>query len=160
MSGCEVVWAIKDKSIGHTFFDAGAATFFLPHLVSSSSTPHSTTSAAELATGNLTVVQPLKRTKYTVDSTGLWLDSKRTVLWYPEHLSLFLHLSANVKHSLLPESPSSYVPSPTSSFHPREGCSPIVSPTKPEHSELGSALGPDWHTELRMKGSQFDEVCK
>ena len=92
MSGCEVIWAIKDKSIGHTFFDAGAATFFLPHLVSSSSTPHSTTSATELATGNLTVVQPLKRTKYTVDSTGLWLDSKRTVLWYPEHLSLFLHL--------------------------------------------------------------------
>ena len=72
VSGCEVVWAIKDKSIGHTFFDAGAATFFLPHLVHSSSTTHSsTTSAAELATGNLTVVQPLKRTKYTVDSTGL-----------------------------------------------------------------------------------------
>jgi len=57
---------------------------------------------------------------------------------------------------VLPESPSSYVPSPTSSFHPRETCSP----TKPEHSELGSALGPDWHTERRMKGSGFSEVCK
>ena len=67
---------------------------------------------------------------------------------------------ATGKHSLLPESPSSYVPSPTSLFHPRETCSPIVSPTKPEHSELGSALGPDWHNELRMKGSRFDEVCE
>ena len=61
---------------------------------------------------------------------------------------------------MLLESQSSYVPSPTSSFHPRETCSPIASPTKPEHSELGSALGPDWHTELRMKGSGFSEVCK
>lgn len=68
VSGCEVVWAIKDKTIGHTFFDAGAATFFLPHLVSPC---QSSSSAAELATGNLTVVQPLKRTKYTLDSTGL-----------------------------------------------------------------------------------------
>ena len=68
VSGCEVVWAIKDKTIGHTFFDAGAATFFLPHLVSPC---HSSSSAAELAADNLTVVQPLKRTKYALDSTGL-----------------------------------------------------------------------------------------
>ena len=33
MHGCQVVWAIKDDAIGNTFFDEGAATFFLPHLV-------------------------------------------------------------------------------------------------------------------------------
>ncbi|XP_044133987.1 pyridine nucleotide-disulfide oxidoreductase domain-containing protein 1 [Bufo gargarizans] len=32
MEGCEVVWAIKDKSIGNTFFDAGAAEFLIPQL--------------------------------------------------------------------------------------------------------------------------------
>ncbi|KAM9311393.1 pyridine nucleotide-disulfide oxidoreductase domain-containing protein 1 [Gastrophryne carolinensis] len=32
MSGCQVIWAIKDKSIGNTFFDAGAAEFLIPHL--------------------------------------------------------------------------------------------------------------------------------
>ena len=32
LEGCEVVWAIKDKSIAHTFVDAGAGEFFLEHL--------------------------------------------------------------------------------------------------------------------------------
>ena len=27
-----MIWAIKDKSISHTFVDAGAAEFFLPQL--------------------------------------------------------------------------------------------------------------------------------
>lgn len=33
MHGCQVLWAIKDDAIGNTFFDKGAATFFLPHLL-------------------------------------------------------------------------------------------------------------------------------
>jgi len=32
VEGYEVIWAIKDKSISHTFVDAGAAQFFLPEL--------------------------------------------------------------------------------------------------------------------------------
>nr|KAI8759157.1 pyridine nucleotide-disulfide oxidoreductase domain-containing protein 1-like isoform X1 [Biomphalaria glabrata] len=32
LEGCEVIWAIKDKSISHTFVDAGAAEFFMAHL--------------------------------------------------------------------------------------------------------------------------------
>lgn len=32
VEGCEVIWAIKDKSIGNTFFDAGAAQFLIPSL--------------------------------------------------------------------------------------------------------------------------------
>ena len=32
MHGCQVLWAIRDDTIGNTFFDEGAATFFLPHL--------------------------------------------------------------------------------------------------------------------------------
>ncbi|KAK3733982.1 hypothetical protein QZH41_001132 [Actinostola sp. cb2023] len=32
LSGCEVLWAIKDDAIGNNFFDKGAATFLIPHL--------------------------------------------------------------------------------------------------------------------------------
>ncbi|MEE6477385.1 hypothetical protein FKM82_011496 [Ascaphus truei] len=32
IEGCEVIWAIKDKSIGNTFFDAGAAQFLITQL--------------------------------------------------------------------------------------------------------------------------------
>lgn len=32
IQGCEVIWAIKDKAIGNTFFDAGAAEFLIPKL--------------------------------------------------------------------------------------------------------------------------------
>ncbi|XP_060135150.1 pyridine nucleotide-disulfide oxidoreductase domain-containing protein 1 isoform X3 [Zootoca vivipara] len=32
IEGCEVIWAIKDKAIGNTFFDAGAAEFLIPKL--------------------------------------------------------------------------------------------------------------------------------
>lgn len=35
LHSCQVLWAIKDEAIGSTFFDRGAATFFLPHLESS-----------------------------------------------------------------------------------------------------------------------------
>lgn len=34
IEGCEVIWAVKDKSIGNTFFDAGAAQFLIPQLSS------------------------------------------------------------------------------------------------------------------------------
>lgn len=32
VEGCEVIWAIKDKAIGNTFFDAGASQFLIPSL--------------------------------------------------------------------------------------------------------------------------------
>lgn len=32
IEGCEVIWAIKDKAIGNTFFDPGAAEFLIPKL--------------------------------------------------------------------------------------------------------------------------------
>ncbi|XP_055938282.1 pyridine nucleotide-disulfide oxidoreductase domain-containing protein 1-like isoform X2 [Argiope bruennichi] len=32
IENCQIIWAIKDKSVGATFFDAGAANFFLPCL--------------------------------------------------------------------------------------------------------------------------------
>ncbi|XP_053575105.1 pyridine nucleotide-disulfide oxidoreductase domain-containing protein 1 [Bombina bombina] len=34
IEGCEVIWAVKDKSIGNTFFDAGAAEFLISQLKS------------------------------------------------------------------------------------------------------------------------------
>ncbi len=54
VEGCEVVWAIKDESISHTFVDAGAAQFFLPQL----------SADKQLAEG------PSKRRKYTTE--GSW----------------------------------------------------------------------------------------
>nr|XP_004664474.2 pyridine nucleotide-disulfide oxidoreductase domain-containing protein 1 isoform X1 [Jaculus jaculus] len=39
IEGCEVIWAIKDKAIGNTFFDAGAAEFLTSRLVSEKSEP-------------------------------------------------------------------------------------------------------------------------
>lgn len=33
ISGCDVVWCIKNDSIGNTFFDKGAATFLVPSLL-------------------------------------------------------------------------------------------------------------------------------
>uniref|UniRef100_A0A3P9KBC7 Pyridine nucleotide-disulfide oxidoreductase domain-containing protein 1 n=1 Tax=Oryzias latipes TaxID=8090 RepID=A0A3P9KBC7_ORYLA len=32
VEGCEVIWAVKDKAVGNTFFDAGAAQFLIPSL--------------------------------------------------------------------------------------------------------------------------------
>ncbi|XP_021084540.1 pyridine nucleotide-disulfide oxidoreductase domain-containing protein 1 isoform X4 [Mesocricetus auratus] len=37
IQGCEVIWAIKDKAIGNTFFDAGAAEFLTSKLMSEKS---------------------------------------------------------------------------------------------------------------------------
>ena len=63
VAGCEVVWAIRDDSISSTFFDAGAATFFLPHLKEHSVSPTG-------LGGEEIIKKPLKRSKYTLDSFG------------------------------------------------------------------------------------------
>lgn len=51
-----MIWAIKDKAIGNTFFDAGAAEFLIPKL-----------SAEKQET-------PIecKRTKYTMEGIVFW----------------------------------------------------------------------------------------
>lgn len=110
MYGCEVVWAIKDQSISHTFVDEGAATFFLPHLVGSISTD----SASPGAEGKdqLLEIKPLKRAKYVVD-TGQ---------------SQEVGGASN-----------------------RDSDGDVAAGS-------GSALGPDWHTNLMMKGRAFDAV--
>ena len=74
LSGCQVVWAIKDASIGHTFFDEGAAKFFLSHL----QTPHHSVSSGGGGveegneTGGLIKTKPLKRMKYMLDPVSEW----------------------------------------------------------------------------------------
>uniref|UniRef100_A0A3B3ZKP6 Pyridine nucleotide-disulfide oxidoreductase domain-containing protein 1 n=1 Tax=Periophthalmus magnuspinnatus TaxID=409849 RepID=A0A3B3ZKP6_9GOBI len=52
--GCEVIWAIKDKAIGNTFFDAGAAQFLIP----------------SLETPKAQKPFPCKRPRYTVEETA------------------------------------------------------------------------------------------
>ncbi|NWI80062.1 PYRD1 protein, partial [Dryoscopus gambensis] len=84
IQGCEVIWAIKDKAIGNTFFDAGAAEFLIPKLTAES---------------RETPIE-CKRTKYTVEGS-------------------------------------------------EEKGRPTAASDK-----LGSALGPDWHEGLHLKGTQ------
>uniref|UniRef100_A0A672T4C4 Pyridine nucleotide-disulfide oxidoreductase domain-containing protein 1 n=1 Tax=Sinocyclocheilus grahami TaxID=75366 RepID=A0A672T4C4_SINGR len=83
VEGCEVIWAIKDKAIGNTFFDAGAAQFLIPSL------------EADKKERSL----PCKRAPSTLVST--------------------------LTHS--------------------------------EHWGLGSALGPDWHEGIELRGTV--QVC-
>ena len=104
--GCEIVWAIKDSSITRTFFDEGAATFFLPHLAGQ---PAEKQAASSDGGDDVVEVSPLKRTKYTVESrsrtgNGNGGDAKGV--------------------------------------------------------GTGGALGPDWHSELKMTGKAFNEVSK
>lgn len=59
-----MIWAIKDKAIGNTFFDAGAAQFLIPSL------------EAEKKDRSL----PCKRSRYTTDKTG-GMNSPYTLLY-------------------------------------------------------------------------------
>nr|XP_023672558.1 pyridine nucleotide-disulfide oxidoreductase domain-containing protein 1 isoform X2 [Paramormyrops kingsleyae] len=54
VEGCEVIWVIKDKAIGNTFFDGGAAQFLIPSLQADK---------AERA-------GPCKRTRYTTEDAS------------------------------------------------------------------------------------------
>lgn len=84
IEGCEVIWAIKDKAIGNTFFDAGAAEFLIP----------------KLTAGKQETPIECKRTKYTMEGS----EKK--------------------------ERPAA------------------------ASDKLGSALGPDWHEGLQLKGTK------
>ena len=142
VSGCEVVWAIRDSSIGSTFFDEGAATFFLPHL----STPHHS-SAAECSSshveGQLTVrTRPMKRMKYMLDP----LDEVETKTDFvagpfsatdqePELVTFQQQVGSEDKKSASAESHS----------HPLS---------------VGSALGPDWSSNLAFRGSSEHWVSR
>ncbi|XP_020373590.1 pyridine nucleotide-disulfide oxidoreductase domain-containing protein 1 [Rhincodon typus] len=84
VEGCEVIWAIKDKAIGNTFFDAGAAEFLIP----------------QLKADKPEVLLPCKRTKYTTEG----LEQERKALT--------------------------------------------------EDGAHGSALGPDWHEGMKLKGTK------
>ncbi|KAG7456196.1 hypothetical protein MATL_G00249190 [Megalops atlanticus] len=94
VEGCEVIWAVKDKAIGNTFFDAGAAQFLIPSL---------NADKPERAL-------PCKRTRYTTEGAA-------------------------------PTCPPST---------DRGACnqSPGLA------GELGSALGPDWHEGIELRGAQ------
>ncbi|XP_004693284.1 PREDICTED: pyridine nucleotide-disulfide oxidoreductase domain-containing protein 1 [Condylura cristata] len=84
VEGCEVIWAIKDKAIGNTFFDAGAAEFLISKLTAENP-------EAKIAH---------KRTKYTTE------DRKKK------------------------------------------------GETTVNADSLGSALGPDWHEGLNLRGTK------
>ncbi|XP_070266704.1 pyridine nucleotide-disulfide oxidoreductase domain-containing protein 1 isoform X2 [Myotis yumanensis] len=84
VEGCEVIWAIKDKAIGNTFFDAGAAEFLTSKLIAEKP-------EAKIAH---------KRTRYTTEGKKKEAE------------------------------------------------------TKINAGNVGSALGPDWHEGLNLKGTR------
>ncbi|KAJ8381913.1 hypothetical protein SKAU_G00026910 [Synaphobranchus kaupii] len=93
VEGCEVIWVVKDKAIGNTFFDAGAAQFLIPSMA---------TEKPERAT-------LYKRTRYTTDNAAP------------------------------PCTPSAE-------------CG-VQNQDSGSTKKLGSALGPDWHEGIKMKGA-------
>lgn len=95
VEGCEVIWAVKDKAIGNTFFDAGAAQFLIPSLEADK---------PERAA-------PCKRPRYTTEEPAPGASQTFTA-------------DKNAR---------------------RQGsCS----------TEAGSALGPDWHEGLALRGAE------
>ena len=60
---CDVIWAIKDRAICHTFVDEGAATFFLPHLILERKEEE------ERMEGDVVKISSFKKTKYSQDGT-------------------------------------------------------------------------------------------
>ncbi|KAM4615473.1 pyridine nucleotide-disulfide oxidoreductase domain-containing protein 1 [Polymixia lowei] len=93
VEGCEVIWAVKDKAIGNTFFDAGAAQFLIPSLEADK--PERTA--------------PYKRARYTTEEAG-------------------------ASHTF-------------TAGGNRQGRGPAS-------TEAGSALGPDWHEGISLKGAE------
>ncbi|KAK2858864.1 hypothetical protein Q5P01_003484 [Channa striata] len=96
VEGCEVIWAVKDKAIGNTFFDAGAAQFFIPSLEADK---------PEKAA-------PCKRPRYTTEEPAAGASQTFTA----DRNSLALGSA----------------------------------PTEP-----GSALGPDWHEGIILRGAEL-----
>ncbi len=73
-----MIWAIKDSSIGSTFFDEGAAKFFLARLNNSHSNMVETRPKSrvekklkEVNNDTLVKTKPLKRMKYMLDPIGV-----------------------------------------------------------------------------------------
>ncbi|XP_022073654.1 pyridine nucleotide-disulfide oxidoreductase domain-containing protein 1 isoform X1 [Acanthochromis polyacanthus] len=95
VEGCEVIWAVKDKAIGNTFFDAGAAQFLIP----------------SLEADKPEVAAPCKRTRYTTEEPA-------------------------------PGASQTFTADRSSRGH---GSGP---------TEPGSALGPDWHEGIALRGAQ------
>ncbi|KAL5466979.1 hypothetical protein EMCRGX_G031144 [Ephydatia muelleri] len=96
VTGCEVVWAIKHQSIGHAFFDAGAAAFFLSSLEDRGH-------KGESQVGSIR-----KQQKYVLDTSSA---------------------AGNASGSCEPKAVSGV-------------------------AAAGSALGPDWSSDLNMCGKQ------
>ncbi|KAM4569448.1 pyridine nucleotide-disulfide oxidoreductase domain-containing protein 1 [Odontesthes bonariensis] len=95
VEGCEVIWAVKDKAIGNTFFDPGAAQFLVP----------------SLQANKPEVAAPCKRPRFTTEEPA-------------------------------PGAPQTFTAEPN--LRGRSSA-----PT-----EAGSALGPDWHRGMVLRGTE------
>lgn len=93
VEGCEVIWAVKDKAIGNTFFDAGASQFLIP----------------SLETGKPERATPCKRARYTTEGGGAGVAATAGKVGNNQGVKM---------------------------------------------AEPGSALGPDWHEGIALRGAE------
>lgn len=124
VEGCEVVWAVKDKAIGNSFFDAGAAQFLIPALGANK---------PERAV-------PCKRSRYTTEEPAPWRTQVFTAGFYHTFVMtpfLFLHNTVAGLLVFMCKCPDGKAQ--------RLSCGP---------TEAGSALGPDWHEGLVLQGAE------
>lgn len=124
VEGCEVVWAVKDKAIGNSFFDAGAAQFLIP----------------ALGTNKPERPVPCKRSRYTTEEPAPWGSRVFTAGLYHTFVmtpSLFLHNTVAGLLVFMCKFPDGKAQ--------RHSSGP---------TEAGSALGPDWHEGLVLQGAE------
>lgn len=131
VEGCEVVWAIKDKAIGNTFFDGGAAQFLIPLLGADK---------PERAS-------PCKRPRYTTEESA---PSGSKTFTAGHHYCLFKCIIIIVLVFLKYK----YLLMCMHKFPDRSARGCGSSPT-----EAGSALGPDWHEGIVLRGAEQVRLC-
>lgn len=80
IEGCEVIWAIKDKSISSTFVDPGAGEFFMAELNKKKKTQEG---------------KPSKRLKYTVDGKSLIIGGGGYINFKSDLIQVYRESNAN-----------------------------------------------------------------
>lgn len=122
-----MVWAVKDKAIGNTFFDAGAAEFLIPSLE---------TDKPEKAV-------PCKRTRYTTEEVAPGEPQTFTAGCHqglPKHTLVFF-FQYECLYSCVFMCPCK-CPDRNARGHGSGS------------TEAGSALGPDWHEGIVLRGAE------
>ena len=158
---CEVVWAIKDETIGTTFFDEGAARFFLRSAVVKGQDGRVEEDKPKVAVegqgGRMDdkgEMAPLKRMQYMLDPSGA---TSLVIV----HTSSLIQLWPCMRQRSYPDVLYANVPQfPHPHPYPSRAADEVTSPLLGHYvcgagtdggGPKGSALGPDWSSQLELK---------